>query len=247
MDEQRLGLALGQWRERHGDTSLPHVWTKAGGLVRQAGDPALRVPLSAPRTPGGRTVIRDYTAEGARISCADSLARLGLQGLQGAGDATVSPPPPPPLAGLRIHDPNDHGGGGTVDDVATALRPADGMLSGLRELRTAGLIGEWFRDRIRAGSSLNHADNSSPDLILGTFRPREPRDECESNGGGHPEAAARGTGGDVRQLALGRRVEPALPGAPAAVTATSAAAAARVGDDCCCPFLAIAVAIVHRH
>ena len=106
---------------------MPRVWTKTG-LVRSAADASLAVPLSAPRTPDGRAVVRDYTAVEAHASFTDSIERIQL----GKAGGT------PPLAGLRIHDPNDNGG--EADDVATALA-ADGMLAGLRELRAAGLIG----------------------------------------------------------------------------------------------------------
>ena len=98
VDEQRLGVALAQWRAQ--GNVLPRVWTKAGALVRQEGNIAMGVPPSAGRSPAGRAIVRDYTAEGAKISFADSFARLGL-----SKDGSK-----PPLAGLRIHDPNDSGG-----------------------------------------------------------------------------------------------------------------------------------------
>eukprot|EP01046_Picozoa_sp_COSAG06_P017395 COSAG06_NODE_1180_length_10373_cov_14.852930_7_plen_262_part_00 len=113
---------------------MPRVWTKAGGLVRQAQDFSLPLPPSAPRTPEDRVIVRDYTARGAAVSFADSIGRLGLS----LGEEESQRPL---LAGLRIHDPNDYGDDGEVDDVATALQPDDGMLSGLRELRANGQIG----------------------------------------------------------------------------------------------------------
>ena len=45
VDEQRLGVALARWRAQ--GQNLPRVWTKAGGLVRQADNVAAGVPPSA--------------------------------------------------------------------------------------------------------------------------------------------------------------------------------------------------------
>ena len=122
VDEQRLGLALARWREA--GHALPRIWTKAGTLVRQEADTALPVPPDAARDAVGRTLVSDYTAQGARLSFAESVARLGLDPSANNG---------PTLAGLRIHDC-------PTDQVDIALS-SEGMLAGLRELRSEGKIG----------------------------------------------------------------------------------------------------------
>ena len=92
--------------------------------MRQEADTALPVPPDAARDAVGRTLVSDYTAQGARLSFAESVARLGLDPSANNG---------PTLAGLRIHDC-------PTDQVDIALS-SEGMLAGLRELRSEGKIG----------------------------------------------------------------------------------------------------------
>lgn len=166
VDEQRLGIALARWRAQ--GNVPPRVWTKAGGLVRQADNVAVGVPPSATRSPEGRTIVRDYTAAGARLSFAESIARLGLGEREGIAK--------PLLAGLRIHDPNDYGRRDTsVDDVTTSLS-ANGMLDGLRELRAAGSI-----DHVSLGMNANRMADDILRLIRGS--PAGTFDSCLLAGG----------------------------------------------------------------
>eukprot|EP01043_Picozoa_sp_COSAG02_P028947 COSAG02_NODE_1781_length_10947_cov_54.689159_4_plen_304_part_00 len=162
VDEQRLGVALARWRAQ--GNVLPRVWTKAGGLVRQADNVVAGVPASAKRSPEGRAIVRDYTAEGARLSFAESIGRLSIS----EGE--------PLLAGLRIHDPNDYGDSdSSVDDVATALS-ANGMLEGLRELRAGGSIGH-----VSLGMNANRMSEDILRLIRGS--PAGTFDSCLLAGG----------------------------------------------------------------
>ena len=118
--------------------------------------------------PGGAPVAdrvcqNDYTASGARVSLRESLNRLGGQ--------------IPKVFGLRIHDPNDNSLNhrrlppeGFVDEVELSLRPEEGMLEGLRQLRSEGEV-----EQLSLGMNCNKEPHQGvPDEILRLLRQAEP-------------------------------------------------------------------------
>lgn len=106
-----------------------HVITKTGRLIRRRTDDTLGWrPLSSggivPK--GERTIADDFSANGAFVSYAESMERLGV----------------PAIDTLRMHDADSCGGPGAVffsGAIDQALDP-QGMLAGLRALRDDGAI-----------------------------------------------------------------------------------------------------------
>lgn len=172
--EERLGRAIVNAGTKAAEA---RITTKAGRLFREPdGTPAL-AGFDKPKLRGvalspsklGRTrlmerrCVNDFSAEGARTSLAESLARMGL----------------PRVHGLRMHDPNDNsnnrrGMAGFVDEVAQALAPG-GMVRALSDLREAGSV-----DEIGLGMNCNlEAHQGVPDEILRLLR-RAPRGTFDS-------------------------------------------------------------------
>eukprot|EP00929_Paragymnodinium_shiwhaense_P015073 TRINITY_DN123085_c0_g1_i1.p1 TRINITY_DN123085_c0_g1~~TRINITY_DN123085_c0_g1_i1.p1 ORF type:complete len:388 (-),score=68.63 TRINITY_DN123085_c0_g1_i1:303-1466(-) len=143
--EERFGRAL-KMLELEGKVS---VMTKAGRLIRYAdGSPCVdNFQDEGARPLSDRTVSNDYTAEGAKASLKDSLARMCVEKVNY----------------LRIHDPNDNSCNRerAVDEVAIALGE-EGMISEFVRMRKEGIV-----DKIGLGMNSNKQTHmGAPDQII---------------------------------------------------------------------------------
>jgi len=151
--EERIGRAIAALP--NGERERVRLGTKAGRVYAEAdGSDATS---SFEQEDGSLMALRarvcrnDYTAAGARLSLAHSLARMG--------DLKR-------VYGLRIHDPNDNslnkaGVPDFVDEVAIATGPG-GMISALRALREEGAV-----DQIGLGMNCNReAHQGVPEEVV---------------------------------------------------------------------------------
>lgn len=135
--EERLGGALAAVQQP-ALAARARVTTKTGRLVR-----------SAERQPEQRELVPDYSAAGAKVSHADSLARMGLRR----------------CFSLRVHDCDGAGAPPSEDCSDAVLAPAGGHLSGLRELREAGAVTE-----VSLGMNAHVGFGRGPQYVLRLLR-----------------------------------------------------------------------------